>query len=342
MGAQSPPRARAGDSKQRFKILLLGGEAAGKSSLLARFLDNEFSEAYEPTIGMDFKSETLFLRGRVARFKIIDASGHRRFRSLLPQYVRDADAVLVAFDTTSEESFVAVRGWFDLIAEERGKLGRRAAAAQHTQLTALVGTKADLAQARRVSPEQAQALADQLGSEFFETSAKTGDGCRSLFQTVTQRLETTAAAAAADAAAREKARETQSRRSSNGDITHDIDLSDLDFDEYDDDFGANQSLWCKMCCCLSVLCPCLAFLCDPRKRRASVTGDSTSAGTELGVRDLRLESAGSRHSRAGSSSGMFAVGDAAGSGFDDSGGVGGSDEIDLEDLLGGGSATDGD
>mmetsp|Transcript_6445 Transcript_6445/g.9089 ORF Transcript_6445/g.9089 Transcript_6445/m.9089 type:complete len:147 (-) Transcript_6445:1121-1561(-) len=65
----------------RFKILFLGDEGVGKTALIQRFLTNEFSEKYSPTVGMDFKSNTLFLGGRITKLKVT-ICGHRNHQSL--------------------------------------------------------------------------------------------------------------------------------------------------------------------------------------------------------------------------------------------------------------------
>lgn len=43
-------------SRQRiFKVILVGGQAVGKSSLINRFVEGNFKEEYFATIGIDFK-----------------------------------------------------------------------------------------------------------------------------------------------------------------------------------------------------------------------------------------------------------------------------------------------
>ncbi len=92
----------------------MGDAGTGKSALITRFLENEFKKKYEPTVGVDFKSETLFLGGRVTKLQILDTSGASKFRSLLPQYARSADVVVVCFDVTNRNSFASAPGWFSL------------------------------------------------------------------------------------------------------------------------------------------------------------------------------------------------------------------------------------
>ena len=47
---------------QFLKILLVGDSGVGKSSLMFRFTDDTFSQAFISTIGVDFKASTLFFK----------------------------------------------------------------------------------------------------------------------------------------------------------------------------------------------------------------------------------------------------------------------------------------
>lgn len=42
-----------------FKLVIIGNSGVGKSSLLLRFADDQFSESYLTTIGVDFRFRTL-------------------------------------------------------------------------------------------------------------------------------------------------------------------------------------------------------------------------------------------------------------------------------------------
>jgi Ras-related protein Rab-1A len=47
-----------------FKIVLIGDTSVGKSSLLVRFSDDQFSETYVTTIGVDFVSLFILIISR--------------------------------------------------------------------------------------------------------------------------------------------------------------------------------------------------------------------------------------------------------------------------------------
>ncbi|KAF4677995.1 hypothetical protein FOL47_006942 [Perkinsus chesapeaki] len=149
------------------KVIFLGDQSVGKTSIITRFLYGAFDTHYQATIGIDFVAKVVTLDdGRSVKLQLWDTAGQERFRSLIPAYLRDTAACAVVFDLTSKESFMHVRSWVDQVRDERG--------ADAGVTIVLVGNKADLKDSRQVSSEEAQSLADELGIKYFETSAKSG------------------------------------------------------------------------------------------------------------------------------------------------------------------------
>ncbi|GIQ90499.1 small GTPase superfamily, Rab type [Kipferlia bialata] len=73
-----------------YKLVLLGESAVGKSSLVLRFVRNQFVDFQEPTIGAAFLTQTVNLTQHncVVKFEIWDTAGQERYRSLAPMYYR--------------------------------------------------------------------------------------------------------------------------------------------------------------------------------------------------------------------------------------------------------------
>jgi len=92
----------------RFKLILLGNIDVGKTSLIIRFADNTFSEEINGEI--DQKSRDLKIDGKTVRLIITDTAGQERFRTLTSSYYRNADAIIVVYDITDQESFTDVEG----------------------------------------------------------------------------------------------------------------------------------------------------------------------------------------------------------------------------------------
>ncbi|KAK2839223.1 hypothetical protein FQN49_006352 [Arthroderma sp. PD_2] len=205
------------------KLVLLGEAAVGKSSLVLRFVNNDFQENKEPTIGAAFLTQKCSLPTRTIKFEIWDTAGQERFASLAPMYYRNAQAALVVYDLTKPSSLIKAKHW---VAE----LQRQASPGI---VIALVGNKLDLTSgdgasaptgdsspsgpdgtneegdgegetsannneneqddeqdgapsgdARKVSTQEASTYSEAEGLLFFETSAKTGFNVAEVFTAI--------------------------------------------------------------------------------------------------------------------------------------------------------------
>lgn len=145
-----------------FKLLLIGNSAVGKSSILLRFSDNIFNESFLPTIGVDFKIKTCQMQGKTIKLQIWDTAGQERFKTITSSYYKGANGIILTYDITDKQSFHDIDNWL----EEVEKF------AKPNVVKLLVGNKCDLENARQVSQEEGKELADKMGVQFLETSAK--------------------------------------------------------------------------------------------------------------------------------------------------------------------------
>jgi len=189
------------------KLVLLGEAAVGKSSLVLRFVNNDFQENKEPTIGAAFLTQKCNLPARTIKFEIWDTAGQERFASLAPMYYRNAQSALVVYDLTKPTSLIKAKHW---VAE----LQRQASPGI---VIALVGNKLDLTNepgsssnplgdeeesdaadgedadgdARKISTSEAKSYAEEEGLLFFETSAKLGTNVTEVFTAIANAIPET-------------------------------------------------------------------------------------------------------------------------------------------------------
>jgi hypothetical protein len=56
-------------SRSKYKLVFLGDEACGKTSIITRFMYDHFDNTYQATIGIDFLSKTMYLDDRIVRLQ---------------------------------------------------------------------------------------------------------------------------------------------------------------------------------------------------------------------------------------------------------------------------------
>jgi len=167
-----------GNPLKKFKLVFLGEQSVGKTSLITRFMYDSFDNTYQATIGIDFLSKTMYLEDRTVRLQLWDTAGQERLRSLIPSYIRDSTVAVVVYDITNANSFHQTSKWIDDVRTERGS----------DVIIMLVGNKTDLADKRQVSTEEGEHKAKELNVMFIETSAKAGYNVKQLFRRIASAL----------------------------------------------------------------------------------------------------------------------------------------------------------
>ena len=71
-----------------FKIVIVGNQGVGKSSLFIRFCDDNFVDNYLPTIGVDFRFKMTEVDNKLCKLQIWDTAGQERFRTITRAYYR--------------------------------------------------------------------------------------------------------------------------------------------------------------------------------------------------------------------------------------------------------------
>ncbi len=164
-----------------FKVCLLGDAAVGKTSLIRRFVQDEFHDDYIATIGTKVSKKTLTLphpSERVSQtleitLTVWDIVGQPGLHTLRSMYYTGADGALVVADPTREETIESVESW---VASLFGKTGRVP--------LILLANKSDLAHA----PERFESLSSKLDARWLATSARTGQNVEEAFSALTQQM----------------------------------------------------------------------------------------------------------------------------------------------------------
>ena len=90
------------------KIVLLGNESVGKTSLIKQYVHSIFSEEYLSTIGINISKKSVVLGDVTYKLLIWDVAGDLMNEKLYDAYLRGTHAFLLVFDSTREETYHAI------------------------------------------------------------------------------------------------------------------------------------------------------------------------------------------------------------------------------------------
>ena len=123
---------------REVKVVLLGDTGVGKSSLVLRFVTNNFKPYSESTIGASFMSKVIMVHGKPIKFQIWDTAGQEKYHSLAPMYYRGAAAAIIVYDITRANTFNTLKTWVEELKSKGPK----------DIIIAIAGNKADLEELR--------------------------------------------------------------------------------------------------------------------------------------------------------------------------------------------------
>jgi small GTP-binding protein len=155
----------------RFKIVICGDWAVGKSSLVRRFSTGIFTHDYLTTLAVNLVVKEVNIGGVHVTLALWDTGGQERFQYLRQKYYQGADGVVFAFDLTRLESFQHIgERWLPEVNR-----------AIDGYTPTIWGTKADLVEERVVEPIAGEELASSIDARFYETSALSGQNVETAF-----------------------------------------------------------------------------------------------------------------------------------------------------------------
>ena len=151
------------------KILLLGDSGVGKTSLLKRFADKNFSPSTLSTTGVDYKTHYARINGKRVKCQVWDTAGQERFHVITRAYYRGAHGIVLVYDVTDKNTLENIGYWMDSIQKH----------ASSSVEKILVANKVDLP--GRLESKHGEEIAKAHGVKYIETSAKTGSNVQAAF-----------------------------------------------------------------------------------------------------------------------------------------------------------------
>lgn len=164
----------------KFKMVIVGDPGVGKTSTVLRFTDNAFLRTYIPTMGVNITEKTFRLKREMIEIILWDIAGQSKFETMRSHFYQGSEAVLFIFDLTNPISFRNIKNWYEDI--------KKNLMVDMKILGYIFGNKSDLTHERKIKEEDAIKLAEELGLNYIETSAKTGKNLENAFYKIAEEV----------------------------------------------------------------------------------------------------------------------------------------------------------
>ena len=161
-----------------FKVSLIGDASTGKTSIILRFIDNDFKEETNSTIGVDFKIVSLELEKNIyAKMQIWDTCGSERFKSITSSFIKSCSAFILVFDLSRATTFKSIDNWIKIIKENTTP-----------NFLILIGNKSDLIEQRAIEKDIILEYCRKNVLNYIEISAKNNINIEKMFKEVAYQL----------------------------------------------------------------------------------------------------------------------------------------------------------
>ena len=166
-----------------FKVITLGNNGVGKSSIIKRFISGKFEAKTISTIGFgSFNKEIELKDGTKIKLNIIDTAGQENYNALSVSYVKNADGVLFVFANDDRKSFEDIIGWIEMFKENtKIDLGK--------QLPAYLVENTILSEGSVIDREEIENLKNKYNIYgYAEVSTKDDYNIKEIFQNMGEML----------------------------------------------------------------------------------------------------------------------------------------------------------
>ncbi|KAJ3437374.1 protein tem1 [Anaeramoeba flamelloides] len=165
-----------------LKVGMIGDAQIGKTSLMVKYVENNFDEDYIQTLGVNFMEKSISIKQTEITFSIWDLGGQKEFVNMLPLVCNEAVVILFMFDLSRKSTLVSVKSWF-----------RQVRGLNKSAIPILVGTKYDIFAG--FSPDEqeeitktARRYAKAMKAPLIFCSAKVPINVRKLFKIILSRV----------------------------------------------------------------------------------------------------------------------------------------------------------
>ena len=145
-----------------IKMILLGESGVGKTSIIKRYLEDQFDKNETSTLSMSYVGKTVQIDNEDIRLNIWDTIGQEKYRSISKLFLNETKIVILVYSIDNGQSFKELNYWYDLYKELLGE----------ETILGIAGNKMDLYLNQEVDEEKAKEYAESRGAIFSLVSAK--------------------------------------------------------------------------------------------------------------------------------------------------------------------------
>ena len=105
-------------NNNQCKVILLGESSVGKTSLIQRYLKDEFNDVIISTVSECYLEKQIDINGTIINLQIWDTAGEERYRTLIRNYYNGTNAAIFVYDISKKTTFDELKNyWYKEIKE---------------------------------------------------------------------------------------------------------------------------------------------------------------------------------------------------------------------------------
>ena len=165
-----------------IKLAIIGSVGVGKSSIINRFIKDEFDTKINSTLGAKYSKKNMIINDKNITLDIWDTAGQEKFHSMGRHFYANSHIIIIVYDITNKTSFEDIKThWYNDILEY----------AEKYKVLGFVGNKYDLYDNQDIEEIDDNTIKDFIDAISWENdnpiinmkvSAKTGVNVSRLFQ----------------------------------------------------------------------------------------------------------------------------------------------------------------
>ena len=161
------------EEERDIKIILLGETGVGKTSIINRYINNEFNNEAPSTLGASFATKEVKMDKIKYLVNVWDTSGQEKYHSVTNLFINGSNIVILVYSVDSKISFEGLEYWYNTIKEKLEG---------DKYILAVIGSKGDLIDNEIIPEEKAKKFAEEKNAIFRIVSAKEdSEGINKLF-----------------------------------------------------------------------------------------------------------------------------------------------------------------